>query len=238
MAGAVERGLGGRLVAEGEGEGDIARALSPHRRSAGLDGVLDRDHGGQRLVVDLDQLGGVACLPLGLGDDEGDAVADAAHLVVGQYGAEGAEALGAAHVLGHEGRRQGADVVREGVGSGQHQVDAGCCLRLAGVHSLDLGVGLGGVHDHAVKLARQDDVPHVVAGALEEALVLDAAHRLPDPKPRHRFLLARSMVAHQTSRASVARHNLPVGSIIDDGARCRERTQGRFCSGRHSPRVI
>ena len=39
------------------------------------------DHRRQRLVVDLDQLGGVARLRQRLGDDEGDAVADEAHLV-------------------------------------------------------------------------------------------------------------------------------------------------------------
>ena len=40
--------------------------------------------GGQRLVIDLDQLGGVERLVQRLGDDEGDVVADPAHAVLHQ----------------------------------------------------------------------------------------------------------------------------------------------------------
>src|ERR1700710_2267490 len=49
---------------------------SPRLGRVGLGGILDVDQRRQRLVVDLDQLGGVAGLRQGLGDDEGDAVAD------------------------------------------------------------------------------------------------------------------------------------------------------------------
>ena len=50
----------------------------PHRRLAGgrLGGIGD---GGQDLVVDLDQFGGVLGLSQGLGDHDGDRLADKAH---------------------------------------------------------------------------------------------------------------------------------------------------------------
>ena len=74
----------------------------------------------QRLVVDLDQLGGVARLRQRLGDDEGDAVADVAHPVGDEQRLEGAVALGRAEILRHQVRGQRAELLGRGVGAGQH----------------------------------------------------------------------------------------------------------------------
>ena len=57
---------------------------SQTRGAPGFDRVGGRGDGGQRLVVDLDQLGGVRRLCIGLGDHEGDVVADPAHAVLRQ----------------------------------------------------------------------------------------------------------------------------------------------------------
>ena len=74
--------VGRLLVAEHQAEGVVAgRIVVPHLERVGLGGVLDIDQRRQRLVVDLDQLGGVARLRQRLGDDEGDAVADVADAV-------------------------------------------------------------------------------------------------------------------------------------------------------------
>ena len=54
-----EGGVGRVLVAEGEREGDVAGVVVPDPRRARFHRVLDRGHRRQRLVVDLDQLGGV-----------------------------------------------------------------------------------------------------------------------------------------------------------------------------------
>ena len=79
---------------------------------------MSTDHR-QVVVVDVDQLGGVHRLGPGLGDDEGDRVADVADLVDGQGGAAGlvvdvgeARQGLAAEVVGgvdgeHAGRRGG-----------------------------------------------------------------------------------------------------------------------------------
>ena len=45
--------------------------------ASGFRRLLEIDERGQRLIVDVDKLGGIARLRLGFGDDEGDAVADA-----------------------------------------------------------------------------------------------------------------------------------------------------------------
>ena len=82
MLGAGEGGVGRLLVAEHQAEGVVAgRVVVPHLQRVGLGGVFDVDQRRQRLVVDLDQLGGVARLRQGLGDDKGDPVADVADAV-------------------------------------------------------------------------------------------------------------------------------------------------------------
>ena len=63
----VERDIAGRFVVD-ERRARARRFLRPH-------------HGRQRIDVDLDRLGGVLCLQQGVGDDEGDGIADEAHLV-------------------------------------------------------------------------------------------------------------------------------------------------------------
>jgi hypothetical protein len=47
-------------------------------RRARREGVLDLGDDGQRLIVDFDRFGGVACLAQGLGDHKGDRLADIA----------------------------------------------------------------------------------------------------------------------------------------------------------------
>ena len=66
-------------------EADVVLAVVPHqRRARRLAASAVAIDGGQRLVVDLDQFGGVHRLVLGLGHDEGDVVADPAHPVLDQ----------------------------------------------------------------------------------------------------------------------------------------------------------
>ena len=101
-----ESGVGRLLVAEHQAEGVVAgRVVVPHLHRVGLGGVLDVDQRRQRLVVDLDQFGGVAGLRQGLGDDKGDPVADVADAVADEQRLEGAVTLGRAEILRHQRAR-------------------------------------------------------------------------------------------------------------------------------------
>ena len=84
LVGLGEGGVGLGLVAFQMHEADVVRAVVPDQRRARLDRLRGRDDRRQRLVVDLDQLGRVHRLVHGLGDHEGDVVADPAHAVARQ----------------------------------------------------------------------------------------------------------------------------------------------------------
>ena len=65
-------------------EGEIARRLLPDRGGAVGERRHAVDHGRQRLVIDLDQLGRRARDLLAVGDDEGHRVADMAHAALSE----------------------------------------------------------------------------------------------------------------------------------------------------------
>src|SRR6202043_522006 len=79
-----ERRLDRRLVAGLVEEGLVAGIVGPYRRRAGSEGGVGRDDGRQRLVVDRDPLGRVLCLLDGLGDEEGDWIADIPYVILRQ----------------------------------------------------------------------------------------------------------------------------------------------------------
>ncbi len=120
LAAAANASAVGALVAERHLEGDIAGVARPHRRRAGLERIERADHVGQRLPIDRDRLGGVLGLLDGIGDDEGDGVADMADHVARQH---------------RIGRRVDLDAFGDGdagqraergdIRRGKHEVDAG-----------------------------------------------------------------------------------------------------------------
>ena len=176
--------VGGVLVAHHQRDGDVAGILVPHRRRAGLDRVLDRNDRRQRLVIDLDQLGGIARLRQRFGDDEGDAVADRAHLAAGQDRARRAVALRSAHILRHH-RHQAAELVGGDVGAGQHGEHARRRLRLGGVGARDPGMRVRRHHHNAVGLEGQVDIVDIAAAPGDEARILQPAYRLTNAKFLH-----------------------------------------------------
>ena len=120
VLGLGEGGVGRVLVAEHQAEADIAlRAVVPDLGGAVLGGVLEVDDGRQRLVVDLDQFGGVARLRERLGHHEGDAVADEADLVGIEHRLERAVALGRAEILRHQVGGEAAELLGDGIGAGK-----------------------------------------------------------------------------------------------------------------------
>ena len=120
VAGPGERGVRRFFVAHGQREADVAGPVVPDLSRALLDGVLDPCHCRQRLVVDLDQFGGFPSLGGSGGHHECHALADVAHLIGDQDGPEGAEALGATHVLGNGQRRNPAEPFTRDIGAGEH----------------------------------------------------------------------------------------------------------------------
>ena len=170
-----ERRVGRGLVARLPGEdvvivlalavgavGLVLEILADHRRVRRhrLERIdIDR----QRLVFDLDQIGGIGRGVAVLGDDEGDFLVLEQHLAVGQHHL---------HVAGerrHPGEIDGFQRL-----GGEHRDDAGHRRGFGRVDLLDAGVGVRRAVEVAVEHARQFQVVDVIALALDEADVLDA----------------------------------------------------------------
>ena len=119
------------------------------------------DHGGQRLVLDVDERQRVVGRVLVGRDDEGDLLALEADLVARQHG------LG---VVGD--RRHPRQAERLEVLGGDDRGDVRVRQRPGGVDRDDLRVGVRAAQQRAVDHARQLDVVEVVALAADEARVL------------------------------------------------------------------
>jgi hypothetical protein len=132
----------------------------------------------QRLVLDLDLFRGDARQLGRIGDDEGDAVADVARLRRLEQGPEGAIALRPAHVLGHEQRRDAAEVLPLRILSRENKMNT---IHFKGGFCVDGNnpcMSMRRHDDRPVQHVRQHDVVDVACAAGEEALVFDASYRL------------------------------------------------------------
>ena len=127
--------------------------------------------GGQRLVVDVDQLDGVLGDVAALGDDERDRVADELHLALGQR-----RARGVGDVLARDGVPGLLDVRVEVLGD-EHRVHTGQRERRRRVDAVDPGPGERAAHEAGVQHAGPRDVVDERAMAGEQAGVLDPRDR-------------------------------------------------------------
>ena len=142
VGGPGDGGVGRLLVAELPVEGDVVGDVLVQLGSPlCLGGDDDVDDGVEGLVVDLDELGRVPGLLAGLGDDDGDGIADVAHLADRQRrmrrllhgvavlevdlpaGGQSADAVGG-HLLAVE---DGDDAVGRGRCRGVDPPDVGQC---------------------------------------------------------------------------------------------------------------
>ena len=98
---------------------DIARRLGPNLRRLERGGAGDVGDGFARGVIDLYQLGRIACLRLAPGDDERDWVANMAHAVTGERGPVRRHHAGTARHRDRNGNR--ADAGRVESRGGQHR---------------------------------------------------------------------------------------------------------------------
>ena len=179
-------------VAVGRVEGDVIGRLVPHGGCAGLDRIHAVGDGGQHLVIDLDQLAGVLRVGEGVGDHEGDDLADMVHLAGDDRDVGRGEGLAAVR-LGKGGdamvfrlHRNGA--VRDAfqpVGgvfrAGEDVHHARRFLRGGEVEPAHACVRVDRPHGVAVKLTREADVVGIGAVTGEEPLVLPADEMCADP---------------------------------------------------------
>ena len=187
VLGIGESGVNRVLVAHHQPDRDIVGRLVPDGGCAGLDRIFDIDHRRQRLIVDLDEFGGVFGLKERFGDDKGDAFAQRADFADGKDRAQGTVALRAAHVLRHD-RRKSAELVGRDIRSGENGEYAGRGLGLGRVDALDAGMGVWR-HDHdAMALHRQVDIVDKTPAAGNKTRVLEAGYRLTDAELNHAFL--------------------------------------------------
>ena len=117
----------------------------------------------KRLVLHLDQIGGIGRDIAVLRDHEGDFLVLEQHFAVGQHHL---------HVAGkrrHPGEVHGLERL-----GGNHRDDAGHRRGLRGIDLLDAGVSVRRAIEVAVKHAGQLQVVDVIALALDETDVLDA----------------------------------------------------------------
>ena len=165
------------LVADAPLEDDVVRGVLVELRRARLDGLLGVDDRGQRLVVDDDRLERVERLRLRLGDDRRDALAGPLDAVRGERPGRADVVLDPGAATGRPGHRH--RVVRD-VGADEHGDDARHRLGRGRVDRADVGVRVRAAQDGHVGHRRELDVVDVVAGAGDEARVLDPLDARPE----------------------------------------------------------
>ena len=178
--GLVDGGLVAEMPAE---DGVVGRDLVDLRRARlRLGGVDDRR---QRLVIDGDGLGRVLRLRQRLGDDDGDVIADVAHLAKRQRRVRAGLHRRAVLGMDHPAADQPADLVGRQILARQHREHAGLRLRGGGIDRADGGVRVRRAQEGGIGLPRAGEVVDVMPAAGDEALVFLAAHRGADSRRGH-----------------------------------------------------
>jgi hypothetical protein len=147
-------------------------------------------HRRQDVVIDLGELGGVFRLRQTLGDDEQHGLADIAHPLAREPEMRAPEHRRAVRPLAVVGERHAHRAHPRGreIVAGVDRQDARCRERGGEVHLADRGMRMRRAQHIAMSLAGQVDVVLEAAIAAQEALVLEAPHRLPDSELAHRSL--------------------------------------------------
>ena len=177
----------------------VRRLLVQRRRALGLARLDER-----RQLLDLDQdvLRRVRGLLGGVGDDERDRLADVADAVAREHRVRHRHDLGA--VAHHQ--RERVDEPLD-VGGGEDRPDARHPRRHARVDAGEPPVRVDAAHERGVQHLRQLQVADVLRLALDEALVLGARQRPPDPGLRGSG--DRAHAASSGSKGIPCRHSAP-----------------------------
>ena len=177
------RGLAERLVDVAvfhrHARDDVVGSARVRGDGRGFDGRPHVGHRGQDLVVDLDEAGRILRDIAAVGDDDGDWLADDAHLLPRQH---------VLHTDLADGRVR--DIERQAllahhlgqVSPGEHGVNSGMRLGLGGVDAPDGRVGVRRAHQRGMQHSRQRDVVDEAAPAGEEGGVLLALDGSAEPR--------------------------------------------------------
>ncbi len=173
LGGGVEGGVGLLLVAERPVEGHVAGGVLVDLGRTLVGRPLGVDRCRQRLVLHLDQLGGVGGGVAALGHHHRHSVADVAH------GVDGEDRMGWGLQVGqqpsHRDHAAGLALLDVLAGEDRHHPRRG--RRLVGFDPGDAGVGVRAAHDDRVQHAGQDQVVGVLAAAGDQSGVFPALDR-------------------------------------------------------------
>ena len=166
--------------------------------------AVARRDGGQRLVVDLDQLGGVERLGLGLGHDQRHRLAGEADLAVGEQRLrrEGEGLAGLDVGLGIGPQR--LQPVGRHVGRRQHRQHARRAPGGVDVDGADPGMGMRRAQDDGVGQALEPQVVEIGAAAGDEARILAPPGRIADRRSRHVLSFSAFSACRFSSHQSLA----------------------------------
>ena len=188
VAGGGEGRLDGGAIAQFPVEHQVVLDMRPDSWRAGLRRAHGVDDGRQRLVIDLDQLGGVARLIQCLGDDGGDRVAHIAGNIRRQRRARRISARAAVTVDQRDLAGNSAQPFRHQVGAGQHRDHAGRGSRRLDIDAQNPRMCMGRTQHMATQRILRHRIVGEAAPARQQSRILDPRNTLPDPEFRHRPL--------------------------------------------------
>jgi hypothetical protein len=175
-----ESGVGRVAVAVAPFEAEIAGRLFRQQRRAGGAGRGGGRHGGQRHVLDRDQLRRVLRLVARLGDDERHRLADVAHLVHSQerLRLEGEGLAGDGIGLGAGAQRR--ESVGGDLGGGQHRQHARRGKRRRPIDAVDPRVRMRRAQHHRMDQPVERQIVEIAAAPGQEAQILPPLRRIAD----------------------------------------------------------
>ena len=164
--------------------------IVPHRRLAGIERLPGLDDRRQHLVIDLHQLGGVARLGGGVGDDNRHRVADMPHPVARQGRSRRHRHFRAVAIGDRAHARDRADAIARQILAGENANDTRSRYGRRGLDRSDPGMRMRRAQHRQMGLTRPDNVVEIAAASGQEPPVFGASDRLSNAELRHRGFLA------------------------------------------------
>ena len=152
---------------------EVVGRFRPDLRRARFERVARVGHRRERLVLDMDEFGGVLRHHRALGDDHGHGLADMHDAVFGERRPVGDDELCAIAARQRRVPRNIADALH--VLRGQYGNDAGRSHRASAIDAHDAGKGMRRAHEISVSLVRLWRIGDIAAAAADQNVVLDAA---------------------------------------------------------------